>query len=124
MKILIIDDSEIFRDSVSLLLKAEWPDIDIFEADDGKVGVDQAIILHPDLILLDGSMPHMNGDEAAAKLRSLPQTENIPIIAVTSEIPNTPLWQGLQRQCSHILPKPFHIPSFLQLVTLEVDRKK
>ena len=124
MKILIIDDSDIFRDSLSLLLRSEWPNAHIFEANDGKVGVDQAIDINPDLILLDGSMPHMNGDEAAARLRSLPQTEDIPIIALTSEVPETPLWKGLKNQCAHILPKPFHVPSFLQLVSQEVDHKR
>ena len=109
MKILIIDDSKVYRDSISLLLKSEWPDAHIFEAENGVTGIDQAIDLNPDLILLDGCMPCMNGDEAAKKLRSLPQTENIPIIALTSEIPGTSIWQGLKTQCSHILQKPFHI---------------
>lgn len=116
MKVLIIDDNKVYRQSLNILLQMEWSEARVYEADNGLIGIDQAVKHIPDLILIDGSMPQMNGDEAAAKLRRMPQTQHIPIIAITAEDPETPIWLGLKKQCCYLLPKPFDVPSFLQLV--------
>lgn len=116
MKVLIIDDNKTYRESLNMLLQMEWPEARIYEAGNGLNGIEQAITHQPDLILIDGSMPKMNGDEAASKLRKMSQTEHIPIIAITAECPDTPIWLGLKKQCCHLLPKPFDVPSFLRLV--------
>jgi CheY-like chemotaxis protein len=80
-KILIIDDDA----DIVMLLQLLFKDAG-FVADvalDGKEGIEKAASIQPDVILLDIIMPGMDGWEVCRKLRSLPQTESIPIIVLT-----------------------------------------
>jgi DNA-binding NarL/FixJ family response regulator len=80
--ILIIDDSRAVRSSLrtSLEQRTDWKVCG--EAENGREGVDQALRLRPDLVLLDLSMPVMNGMEAARELqRLLPE---VPILMFTT----------------------------------------
>ena len=80
--ILIIDDSPAIRRSLRALLEQcdEWKVCG--EADNGRTGVQQALLLTPDLVLLDLSMPVMNGFEAARELqRTMPR---VPILMFTT----------------------------------------
>jgi DNA-binding NarL/FixJ family response regulator len=81
-KLLIVDDSPAIRRSLRMLLEKR-PDWEICgEAENGREGIDKAILLCPDLILLDLSMPVMNGFQAARELhRLLPK---VPLLMFTS----------------------------------------
>jgi two-component system response regulator NreC len=81
-RLLIVDDSSAIRHSLRNLLENR-PDWEVCgEAENGREGVDKAIVLCPDLILLDLSMPVMNGFQAARELhRLLPQ---VPLLMFTS----------------------------------------
>ena len=83
-KLLIVDDSPAIRHSLRILLENR-PDWEVCgEAENGRVGVEKALQLCPDLILLDLSMPVMNGFEAARELhRLLPM---VPLVMFTSFI--------------------------------------
>ena len=83
-KLLIVDDSPAIRHSLRVLLENR-PDWQVCgEAENGRVGVEKALQLCPDLILLDLSMPVMNGFEAARELhRLLPE---VPLVMFTSFI--------------------------------------
>ena len=81
-KILLVEDNEMNRDMLSRRLMRKGFEVVI--AVDGKEGVDMASTENPDLILLDMSLPVMDGWEAAGLLKGNVSTEEIPIIALTA----------------------------------------
>ena len=83
-KILIIEDNKINMLLAKTLVKQILPNGTIFEAINGKEGVEKFNILHPDLILMDVQMPIMNGYEATEAIRKSPKGKHIPIIAFTA----------------------------------------
>jgi two-component system cell cycle response regulator DivK len=81
-KILIVEDNEDSRELVVKVLKNKG--FLTVEAADGEEAVDKAISEKPELILLDISIPKMDGYEVAKKLKSLEEFREIPIIALTA----------------------------------------
>jgi len=79
--ILIVDDSAQIRNMIKLWLESETKFRVCGEAADGVEGIEKALLLKPDLIVLDLSMPRMGGMEAAAAIRSL--MPKVPIILFT-----------------------------------------
>lgn len=81
-KILLVEDNEMNRDMLSRRLKKKG--FDVVMAFDGQHGLDMAASEAPDLILLDMSLPVMDGWEAAGRLKSSDATKAIPVIALTA----------------------------------------
>jgi CheY-like chemotaxis protein len=83
--ILIADDDYDTRTLLKFIINRQMPGVQIMEAEDG----DETLLLSaqrpPDLILMDGNMPVINGWEAANRLRAKEQTAHIPIIFLTAE---------------------------------------
>ncbi|WP_217591813.1 response regulator [Cohnella sp. GbtcB17] len=67
-KLLIVDDEQIERDGLQAILRRGFPELDIAQAKNGKIAVDMAAELQPDLILMDIKMPGMNGLEAIEQI--------------------------------------------------------
>ncbi len=81
-KILLVEDNEMNRDMLSRRLMKRGHEVSI--AVDGQEGVDKAASEGPEIILLDMSLPVMDGWEAAKRLKADPATNSIPIIALTA----------------------------------------
>ena len=81
-KILLVEDNEMNRDMLSRRLKKKGHEVVI--AVDGQEGVDMATSEAPEIILLDMSLPVMDGWEAAKHLKANAATSSIPIIALTA----------------------------------------
>ncbi|MBD3677130.1 MAG: response regulator [Rhodobacteraceae bacterium] len=81
-RILLVEDNEMNRDMLSRRLKRRG--FEVLIAIDGQQGVDMAASVSPDLILLDMSLPVMDGWDAARHLKSNDETKAIPIIALTA----------------------------------------
>ena len=83
-RVLVIDDDETFRYVLRQMIN-EQQLYDIDEAVDGADGLRQVRAAHPDLIVLDLQMPHVDGLEVLRTLQSDPATDNLPVIVATSQ---------------------------------------
>ena len=83
-KILAIDDKQDNLIAISALLKALIKKCSVITAMTGPLGIEKAVIEHPDVILLDIKMPDMDGYEVCGRLKSDERTSHIPIIMLTA----------------------------------------
>lgn len=104
--ILIIDDEPIARDAIMGLLMTEGYQLET--AVDGPTGLARAATLHPDLILLDVMMPHMDGYEVCRRLRADPALHDVPIIMVTALDDSDARIHGLEVGADDFISKPFN----------------
>ena len=81
-KILIVEDNEMNRDMLSRRLIRKG--FDVIMAEDGQKGVDMSKSDNPDLILMDLSLPIMDGWQATSTIKADPETSSIPIIVLTA----------------------------------------
>tara|TARA_B100000029_G_scaffold433844_1_gene446891 strand:+ start:281 stop:640 length:360 start_codon:yes stop_codon:yes gene_type:complete len=81
-KILLVEDNEMNRDMLSRRLKKKGFDVEI--AVDGQEGVDKSITVKPDLILMDLSLPVLDGWGATKAIKANTDTAKIPVIALTA----------------------------------------
>lgn len=80
--ILLVEDNEMNRDMLSRRLVRRGYEVQI--AEDGDTGVRMALDTPPDLILMDVSLPDIDGLEATRRLKTIPRTSRIPIIVLTA----------------------------------------
>lgn len=110
-KILLVEDNEMNRDMLSRRLRRKGFDVVI--ALDGQQGVDMASSEAPDLILLDMSLPVMDGWTAAGVLKQDPGTGGIPIIALTAHAMDTDRQRALEAGCDDYDTKPVNLSRLL-----------
>ena len=111
-KILLVEDNELNRDMLSRRLIRRGFDVTI--AVDGGQGADMAVSESPDLILLDMSLPVMNGWEVAQKLKADSATQNIPIIALTAHAMGGDREKALDAGCNEYETKPVEFKRLLE----------
>lgn len=105
LKVLTVDDSKTIR---MIVKKAFKPfDCEIFEAGDGEEGLAAAIREKPDLIVLDITMPVMNGVEMLGKLKEDPGLKDIPVIMLTAESGKDNVIQIIKMGVKDYIVKPF-----------------
>ncbi|WP_414527847.1 CHASE2 domain-containing protein [Nodularia chucula] len=106
-QILIVDDDANHRFVLNSLLQKVG--CQIWEARDGKQGLKMADEYHPDVILLDLTMPNMDGFELMVYLQANPQTASIPIIVSSASVFEENRQRSLQAGATAFLPKPLQI---------------
>ncbi len=106
-RILYIEDDPNNRTLVSRILRAY--DYEVLLAEDGITGIQMARETKPDLILMDISMPGLDGYEAATKIKSLSGLKSTPIIAVTAHVMKGDRERALTVGCDGYLPKPIDV---------------
>ena len=105
MKILIVEDNHAIADMLqNILVRLGY---DFIAATNGKQGVNMAASQLPALILLDISLPEMDGFAAARQIRQNPKTRSIPILAVTGRASLEDQEACLQSGCNDYISKPF-----------------
>lgn len=102
-KILIVEDVDM---NLDLLIQLLEDDYEIVAARDGAVGVEMAETHLPDLILMDMSLPVMDGWEATKKIKSSATTQRIPIIGLSAHAMNGDRERALAAGCDDYLTKP------------------
>ena len=113
-KLLLVEDNEMNRDMLSRRLKKKGFEVVI--AFDGKQGVEMASEYAPELILLDMSLPVMDGWEAAGHLKANPETNPIPIIALTAHAMAGGKEKALESGCDDYETKPIDFKRLLQKI--------
>lgn len=102
--ILIVDDSATMMEGHKRILEKQGHTV--FSAENGEEGVERALELLPDLILMDVVMPKMNGFQATRKITKTEATKHIPVVIVTSKDQETDIMWGKRQGASDYLIKP------------------
>jgi CheY-like chemotaxis protein len=110
-KILLVEDNEMNRDMLSRRLERRGFTVVI--AADGEVGLNQARTCSPDLILMDMSLPVIDGWEATRQLKADPSTSKIPIIALTAHAMAEDRVKAMAAGCDDFDTKPVELPRLL-----------
>ncbi len=110
-KILVVEDNEMNRDMLSRRLMRKGYEVII--ALDGEEGVAKAQAEAPDLILMDMSLPVLDGWEATRRLKAAPETHAIPIIALTAHAMAGDREQALAAGCDDYDSKPIEFQQLL-----------
>ena len=118
--VLLIEDNEQNRYLARFLL--ERAGHVVIDANDGQCGLQKALDLRPDIILLDIQLPTMDGYAVASALRELPQMQDTPILAVTSYAMAGDCEKALASGCTGYLEKPIDPDRFVQQVEALMDR--
>lgn len=113
-RILVVEDNMDNYELVRFVL--ERAGYDVFLAVNGRDGVAAARLQMPDLILMDLSLPEMDGWIAAEKLKADLTTKAIPLIALTAHTLPRDRFRALQAGCDGYVSKPIHVESFLVLI--------
>ena len=101
--VLVVDDYEDARGFMKLLLESYG--YQVVEANDGAQAIDSFKLFHPDLILMDISMPLMDGLTATRTIRNCNDGEKVPIIAVSAFGKNY-LKRAMEAGCNYLIDKP------------------
>ncbi len=111
-KILLIEDQEMNRDMLSRRLKKRGYDVEI--AVDGAEGLEKAKAVSPDLILMDMSLPVIDGWEATRRLKADDATKSVPVVALTAHAMSTDREKALAAGCDASETKPVELPRLLE----------
>ena len=114
-KVLYVEDND---DNVFMLkMRLELlGDFEVLTAEDGERGCAMAVSEHPDIILMDLEMPVMDGWEATRRLKSNPQTRDIPIIALSAHALASEREKALAAGCNEYDTKPIEFDRLVSTV--------
>ncbi len=110
-KILLVEDNEMNRDMLSRRLSRNG--FEVVMAVNGQEGVDLALAQKPDLILMDMSLPVLDGWEATRRVKADPATAAIPVIALTAHAMAQDREQALAAGCDDFDTKPVELPRLM-----------
>ncbi len=116
--IFIIDDDLGLQTVLSIALKDAG--FDVVLAADGLQGLDQLPSAHPDLVISDVMMPHMDGVQVFEAIKEQLRAEGIPIIIITA-LNRKPWFADLEAEGAVILQKPFDVDYLLSIIRMLLD---
>jgi two-component system, cell cycle response regulator DivK len=121
-KILLVEDNEMNRDMLSRRLARKG--YEVIMALDGRQAVEMATAANPDLILMDMSLPVIDGWEATRQVKAAPATRGIPVIALTAHAMAGDREKAMQAGCDDYDTKPIDFPRLLEKMTSLLERKR
>ena len=121
MKILLVEDNEMNRDMLSRRLIRKGYEVVI--ALDGRQAVEMASGENPDLIIMDMSLPVIDGWEATRQVKAAPATHDIPVIALTAHAMAGDREKAIEAGCDDYDTKPIDLPRLLAKITMLLERK-
>jgi two-component system, cell cycle response regulator DivK len=121
-KLLLVEDNEMNRDMLSRRLERKG--YVVVMAIDGGQGVAMAQSEKPDLILMDMSLPVLDGWTATRQLKAAPETAAIPIIALTAHAMQGDEQKAREAGCDDYDTKPIDLPRLLEKIEAQLQRGK
>jgi len=112
--ILLVEDNEVNRDMLSRRLERKG--FEVLCAGDGEEGVTMAIERQPDLVLMDMSLPKVDGWEATRRLKAEARTRGIPVIALTAHAMDQDRQRALDAGCDDFDTKPVELTRLLEKI--------
>ncbi len=120
-KILLVEDNEMNRDMLSRRLVRNGFEVVI--AVDGQQGLAMATSESPDVILMDMSLPVMDGWEATRRVKADPATKSIPVIALTANALVEDRARAMAAGCDDFDTKPVELPRLLEKIRTHLSGK-
>ncbi|WP_284736061.1 response regulator [Dongia deserti] len=122
MKILLVEDNEMNRDMLSRRLVRKG--YEVVMALDGRQAVEMASGEHPDLIIMDMSLPVIDGWEATRQVKASEATRSIPVIALTAHAMAGDREKAIEAGCDDYDTKPIELPRLLGKIAMLLERKQ
>jgi two-component system cell cycle response regulator DivK len=119
--ILVVDDNEDSRDLVKKILKKY--NYQVIEAVDGEEAIAKAIAYRPAIILMDISIPKIDGYEATRRLKERPDFKDTPIIAFTAHAMKGDQEKALEAGCNGYISKPINVREFPEQIKVYLKEK-
>ncbi len=119
-RILLVEDNEMNRDMLSRRLQKKGYEVSM--ALDGRQGVEMAKSGGYDLVLMDMSLPEIDGWEATRQLRATPETQTVPIIGLTAHAMAGDRDKALAAGCNDYDTKPVELPRLLAKIEALLGR--
>ena len=113
-KILVIEDSKQILENTAELL--ELSNYDVYTAENGKIGIEQALANKPDLILCDIMMPELDGYGVLHMVQKSPDLQNTPFIFLTAKTEQSDLRKGMSLGADDYISKPYDATELLNAV--------
>ena len=119
-KILLIEDNKDVRENTAEILELE--NYTVSTAENGKIGVEKALKIIPDLIICDIMMPELDGFGVFENLKSTPKTASIPFIFLTAKSEKEDLRKGMNLGADDYLTKPFEENELLEAIECRIKK--
>lgn len=118
-KILIVEDNDMNLDMLSRRLERKG--YETIAARDGQEGIERSRIDKPDLILMDMSLPVIDGWEATRQIKANSETKAIPVVALTAHAMQSDREKALEAGCDDFYTKPIELPGLLEIIDRLLD---
>lgn len=120
IRVLLVEDNEMNRDMLSRRLSRKG--FEVLMAVDGQQAIEMTSQVSPDLILMDMSLPVLDGWEATRRLKADPALSGIPVIGLTAHAMDGDREKCLQAGCDEYDTKPIDLPRLLEKISAQLDR--
>ena len=120
IRVLLVEDNEMNRDMLSRRLSRKG--FEVLMAVDGQQAIEMTSQVSPDLILMDMSLPVLDGWEATRRLKADPASSGIPVIGLTAHAMDGDREKCLQAGCDEYDTKPIDLPRLLEKISALLDR--
>lgn len=119
--VLIVEDYSDTRELLSTLLRTRG--FNVIEAEDGLEGLLKASGMYPDLIIMDLSLPEMDGVEAARRIHASPKLARVPIIVISAYLTEEVKADIRAAGCIAAFPKPFDTEILLGMISAAIRKE-
>ncbi|MEJ5244495.1 MAG: response regulator [Bacteroidota bacterium] len=121
-KVLVIEDEEEIRKDIAKILSING--FEVFQANNGKEGINVALTVIPNLIICDIMMPEMDGLSVLQELKKYPSTELIPFIFLTAKSSRQDIREGMNLGADDYITKPFDFDELIAAVHKRIEKSE